>query len=344
MSPSNREGARWALARLRPVLGRIARERDPEDRAASLVELWSGVEDALRTMLGGPALSGQQLVRELRLRELISLEQAHAVLDFLAVRERLDRIDYRPTDADVATATEAIEELEKPWSGPTPEMATAAHPSPAPIPPVSAAAQPSTAPIPPADPVVQTASSGRARRWPGLRLHPAVIAGGLLAILLIVGLSYWYYASHTPEHQIDAATKLMVSGQRDAATMEFTRIARENPRMALPHVFLSRLARDAGDLIVARDESEIAVRLEPGNSFALREMASVLYTGRQYEVARRFYVRAIRANPDDKSALGMLGCTLMHLNRAEEGTRFINRAGPGSWTNCLTPTPPPPPR
>ena len=79
----------------------------------------------------------------------------------------------------------------------------------------------------------------------------------------------------------------------------------------------------------------MGVRLEPTNGLALREMASVLYVEKQYEVARRFYVRAVQANPEDKMSQGMLGCTLIHLNRIEEGTRFINRAGNGAWTSCL---------
>jgi hypothetical protein len=45
----------------------------------------------------------------------------------------------------------------------------------------------------------------------------------------------------------------------------------------------------------------------------------------------------VQADPTDKSAQGYLGCALMRLNRTSEGTTFLNRAGPGPWSNC-TPT------
>jgi Flp pilus assembly protein TadD len=77
----------------------------------------------------------------------------------------------------------------------------------------------------------------------------------------------------------------------------------------------------------------------------LREMGLVLFSTKQYDLARRFFVRAVQADPTDRSAQGYLGCALMRLGRTQEGTKFINNAGNGSWTACLQPvsstTPPP---
>jgi hypothetical protein len=57
------------------------------------------------------------------------------------------------------------------------------------------------------------------------------------------------------------------------------------------------------------------------------------------ELARRFYVRAVTADPTDKTSQGYLGCSLMRLNRVQEGTAFLNRAGPGPWSNCTPAAP-----
>jgi Flp pilus assembly protein TadD len=74
-------------------------------------------------------------------------------------------------------------------------------------------------------------------------------------------------------------------------------------------------------------------------------MGLVLFSTKQYDLARRFFVRAVQADPQDRSAQGYLGCALMRLGRTQEGTKFINSAGTGAWTACLQPltsTSPPP--
>ena len=106
------------------------------------------------------------------------------------------------------------------------------------------------------------------------------------------------------------------------------------PDEPAPHVFLSRLARESNDLARASDEGVKAVRLAPNNGPALRELATTMFAMQNYEAARAFYVRAIRADSADHTAQGYLGCSLIRLGRAEEGQRWIQRAGSGTWSAC----------
>ncbi|MEX0908435.1 MAG: hypothetical protein WDZ58_01620, partial [Gemmatimonadaceae bacterium] len=118
-------GADTALADIRPVVTRIDTPSGSEDLAADLIEIWSGLETALRGMLGGSALSGQALVREVRQREMITLTQAHALLEFLAARQRFDNVSYKPTPADVAAAKDAFTQLDTATGVPGRDAATA---------------------------------------------------------------------------------------------------------------------------------------------------------------------------------------------------------------------------
>ena len=131
----------------------------------------------------------------------------------------------------------------------------------------------------------------------------------------------------------------------ETARGEFARAVKDDPQSPTPHVFLARISRDQGDLATARAELDTALRLDPRNYNALREMGLVLFASRQYDLARRFFIRAVQANPQDRASQGYLGCALMRLGRVQEGTNFINKAGSGTWTNCLQPatqpTPPP---
>jgi len=75
---------------------------------------------------------------------------------------------------------------------------------------------------------------------------------------------------------------------------------------------------------------------------ALREMGANLFQQGNYELARRFYIRAVEADPTDKMSQGYLGCTLMRLNQTASGKTFLDRAGPGPWSNCTAVAPAPP--
>ncbi|HEX5577572.1 MAG TPA: hypothetical protein VFX40_04300, partial [Gemmatimonadaceae bacterium] len=108
----DQQSALTALRAVEPIAARLDRSREPEDRAADILELWQGTETALRALMGGSSLSGQGLIRELRQRELISLGQAYALLEFLGARDRSNRTTYRATDNDVVVAREGYRQLE----------------------------------------------------------------------------------------------------------------------------------------------------------------------------------------------------------------------------------------
>ena len=404
MSPQSTQAA--ALASLhgaRPVLAHFDKPRSAEDLAADIIDLWSGVEASLQTLVGNSSLSGQQLIRAARQAELISLDQAHGLLEFLAARDRANRTSYKPTQADGDAAVDGFKALEGALSGSTVTAGRSApsSPSPAAYTPRSrpAASSPPPPPPQPASPYAPPTTGGyrqppayagrkmagpptiempgsfmtegpgvgktppgpggvgrgqvehalaaaqSRRRFPRLSA-PVWIGIAVIALVLIGGGYLLFGREGGSSDNVTAGITAMRNGQLETARGEFAKAVKDDPEAATPHVFLARLARDQGDLATARAELDTALRLEPRNSNALREMGLVLFASRQYDLARRFFVRAVQTNPQDRASQGYLGCALMRLGRVQEGTKFINNAGTGTWTSCLqpvTPTSPAPP-
>lgn len=196
----------------------------------------------------------------------------------------------------------------------------------------------------PAPPTVPSAS-----RAPVASVPPAGPGRGsrvaFWVLVAVLVLAYPAYAaidrfvldpSTSPDRNPSLArgVQLWQQGQPTAAQIELLRAARELPRSALPHVYLSRVAREAGDLTVAREQAGRAVQLEPNNALALREMGSVTLAQGNYDVARRFFVRALRINPGDRTAMGWLGCSLQKLGQTDQAARWLQRAGAGAWSSC----------
>jgi tetratricopeptide (TPR) repeat protein len=364
-------GALAALNGVRPILTHFETPRGAEDLAADIIDLWTGVESSLRAFVGGSNLGGQQLIRAARQSELISLQQAHSLLEFLAARDRANRTTYIPTQADGEAAIEGFRALESALTGAPPvRRATPTSPLQAAYNPRQAAPPPSPyAPPPPGGhrppPTIGSkASSGRpptieqpppaylgagagprniehalaaaetgGRKWP--KIPKAVWIAVPVVLLLAVG--GYFVLSRTSNDALAAGVTAMQDGKRELARGEFAKAIRDNPDAAAPHVFLARLSREEGDLATARAHLDTALRLEPKNGVALREMGLILFASRQYDLSRRFFVRAVQANPQDKAAQGYLGCAMMRLNRVNEGTNWINKGGSGPWTACLQP-------
>lgn len=319
MSTLAQRSARAALDAARPAVARLDANRGSEDLAADLIETWGAIEDALRSLVGSSALSGQALIREARQRQLIDFDQANALAEVLAVHDRVQNTSYRPTDADINATRTAFLKLDSALMGDTGVESPRGRPG-APAAPVA------TAPVVPEPPPAPAAPR------PGMPVWAwAVIAIVIVAVLGLIG--YYVFGNRTSD-SLQAGIAAYQAGQREVAVSDFNKAARENPKDPSPHIYLGRMAREVGNFPLATQELTAAIQDDPNNALALREMGANLLTQGNYDLARNFYVKAVRADPTDKVSLGYLGCTLMRLNRASEAATFLTRAGPGPWSNC----------
>ncbi|HET9683710.1 MAG TPA: tetratricopeptide repeat protein [Gemmatimonadaceae bacterium] len=336
-----------ALNAARPIVARLDVGRNSEDLAADLIESWNVVESGLRSLVGGSALTGQTLIRELRQRQLLSLEQANSLAEFFAARERAARTDYKPTANDVAAARDAFLKLEAGMLDDT-SRSSASPGSSSTFAPGGASAspyapRPAGSPPPPSRrPTVPLASTPVAAAdavpiTPVRRARPAWFVPLLAVVaLLVVGGLAWYalVARGGSNKSYEDGVAAYRTGRREAAAGAFIKATKDNPADPMPHIYLSRMAREAGNLSTAQEEAVKAVQLGPSNALAMRELASVSFAQQNYDGARRFYIRALQLDPTDQLAEGYLGCSLVRLGRLDEGVRWIQRAGPGAWTAC----------
>jgi tetratricopeptide (TPR) repeat protein len=315
-----------ALAPARPLVARVDPSQDSEEIAADLLDIWNATEVALRALLGGSALSGQPLIQELRQRNLISIDQAHALLDFLAARDRVKRTEYRPTSADINAARDAYNKLDQ---GLRAEAASAA-------PGATATERVPSGQAPPAQPSVVPTPVPPPKRSRGLWLP----IGALLLVLIAGGAAWYFFERGGPSAAMRRGMEAYRSGRLALARTEFQDAANARPEDPYPHIWLGRVARDQGDFATAGREITRAVQLDQRNYQAHRELGSYFLTLRNYDAARRSFVRALEIQPRDRTSLGYLGCSLVRLGRVDEGQRFLARAGQGPWLACAPQAPP----
>ncbi len=163
------------------------------------------------------------------------------------------------------------------------------------------------------------------------------IAAGALVAIIVIGLVAWGVTTRNRAHGAGPLAEGIAAynqGRREAALERFRTAAARAPSNPMPHVYLSRMAREVNDMATAHDEAMKAVELGPHNGIALRELASTMFVEQNYAGARAFYVRALKVHPGDRLSQGYLGCSLLRLGRVEEGTRWIERAGNGPWKEC----------
>ncbi len=318
-----------SLTAARPRLDRLDSGRDTEDLAADLIEAWSATEGALRSIVGGSTLSGQPLIGALRQKNLLSLDQAHALLEFLAARDRSQLTDYRPTASDIAAAREGFAKLEHgiiaqqmgtPSLADTSMFATVDSP-------VASRPRAVATPLAP-DPVVR-------------RRRPIPLFIPVLILLLLGGIAVWYFLTRDAGVPSGVASGIEAynGGRLDLARGEFEVAARKNPQIALPHIWLGRVARDQREDATAARELATAERLEPSNPLVHREIGAFhLARGRNNE-ARERYVRALQLDPTDRNSQGWLACALTRLGRTDQAQTWLNHAGPGDWTRCASAPP-----
>jgi tetratricopeptide (TPR) repeat protein len=357
MTAGSQRAALDAIHSARPIIARLSMARDSEDLAADLIEAWTATETGLRSLVGGSSLAGQMLIRELRQRHFLSLEQANALAEFHAARERASRVDYKPTEGDVNASRDAFLKLEAGLMG---EPGAAAPPSGSPTaapggtPPATAPAGAAAAgaaaaaarsrggaytPDGPLDPSARERFEGTPVAVPAERSRPRWLMPvlGLVALLIAGGIAWYALMGRRGNAALENGVKAYREGRREAAAGEFLKATKDDPNDPMPHVYLARMAREAGNMNTANTEAVTAVRLGPNNAVALRELASVSFVGQNYDAARRFYLRAVQADTSDRLAQGFLGCSLVRLGRIDEGMRWINRAGAGAWSSCAPP-------
>jgi tetratricopeptide (TPR) repeat protein len=317
--------AHAALDAARPTVARLDSIRGPEDTAADLIDIWTAVESALRTLAGAGTLTGQMLIREVRQRQLIDFDQANALADFQAVHDRLQTTSYRPSESDVASARTAFLKLEAALVDAPPTTATPSATGPRdPVMREPAATAPIASP-----PSATPPPAGRRFSLPSWAILISAVV-----ILAVLGVGGYFVFGRRSRDPLEEGIVAYQRGQREVAANAFSRAERENPSSPRPHIYLARMARDVGNYSLATQELKLAIEADPNNALALREMGANLLMQNNYELARTFYVRAVQADPSDKTAMGYLGCTLMRLGRPTEATVFMNRAGPGPWNSC----------
>ncbi|GLC24358.1 tetratricopeptide repeat protein [Roseisolibacter agri] len=348
MTTPNHRTAMAALDAARPLITRLDPTRHPEEVAADLIEAWGAVETSLRALLGGSGLGGQALVGEVRQRGLLDYRHAHDLLGFLAARDRASRQGYRPDHADVDAARSGFQSLEAALGlgigaptgvhravGPLPPPG-AAPGTPAPLPPAAVGARPgpglgAPAPDVPLDPV--------ARRTPFRRPSRSVLVVGIVALAAILAGAYWWMSESQSPRALERGVVAYQAGQKDIARREFQAAADDHPELALPRVWLARLAREDGDLPRATNEVTRAIQNEPANAIALREMGQLQLQVNRPDLAINFLRRAIEANNADRVAQGWMACALTRQGNVQLAQSFAQRAGQGDWSGCVNAAP-----
>lgn len=333
-------GALHALEAVRPAVERLSSSRSSQDNASDVTAICAGVELALGALLGRTDLSGQALVRETRQREALSLEQAHAALELFAVRDRMGA-SGRVDRADLDVAREAYDALVRGFGAtPVPSATAPALAVPSGIAPASSAA---------ASGPLGAAAYGASEEAPhdAPPSHKPVIAVVVVVVLVLLGL-YYVMAGRRAPSALDAGIAAYTAGHRDSARTFFTRAAGADPRDALPHLYLGRMAREDGDYTTAGKELRTAIQLDPTGAAGQRELGAFFLArggsfavqsrpdlaSQDYDAARRAYVRAIQVNAADTASEGYLACALARLGRAGEAATWLKRAGPGPWSAC----------
>jgi tetratricopeptide (TPR) repeat protein len=304
--------SRLSVDLVRAAVERLGREDDAAGTAAALVDAWAGAESALQQLAGTGALRGQDLLRELRGRNYLTLREAHAIVDLGSLSERVGA-GHQPGPQELDAAREmfgtVVAVLER--RGP-------------PAPPPTATAIPGEEAAPPLPPLPKPSSRPR---W----LLPAI---GAVVVLGIVAGVWWFQREPAELRQGRAS---YAAGDRLGARNAFSAASGRYPTLAEPLVYLGRISREEGDLASAREHLRRAIALEPANPLGHRELAAVMLASGRPDLARSFYERAIRLDPADRTAQGYMGCTLMRLGQVDLAQRFIARAGAGPWSACAVP-------
>ena len=328
---SSADSARAAWEAARPVV-RALRERVEHDEATVGAGELLAVRDAIAGVLTrlAPEADGEGTatlktsLSALRQQGLCTLDEAHALVDFDALTQRLASEPtvvhhVQPGTREVVRRAEAsVEALLR-----TALTASAAAPLAAEY------ARPTVRPSP------EEAVVDRAPTAPPRRVRSSTFVVALVVVCFgAAAIAALLFAGVGRRDPLAEGIAAYEQGQRMVARLSFERAATQAPSDARPLIYLGRLAREDGDLRQARRLLEQAVQRDADEPLAHRELASALLADGEPELARRFYVRALTLDPDDRVAQGFLGCALARLGRGDEAQRWTERAGPGDWSAC----------
>lgn len=367
------DAARSVLSRMMSAAAAAGERTPPITMARRAADAWSAVEHVLHNVTGRPELGGQPLLAEARRQERLSLDDAHAIMALSDWTERTrapgsaaQMLTLAPTEAERDVAANVLHVLERAvsaYAGNAPFAAFVPPPfTPVPespnrfAPPPAASVTAATFPASP--PPITTGAPDAASRNvvsraadtdAGAHAPPALadartprssglVVGAIVAVLAVACVAGWYALRGTSSASAtDQGVAAYTRGSIETARLALTDAVKSHPNDARALTYLGRITREQGDAATARTYLERAIRIEPDNALALRELGSALLADHQPELARRFYVRALTVNGSDKLAQGFLACALSQLNRTDEAARWLERAGPGDWSRCVSP-------
>jgi Tfp pilus assembly protein PilF len=171
------------------------------------------------------------------------------------------------------------------------------------------------------------------------RNRPVLLPLGIVVgVILILGASAYTLLARVggTNAMLAQGVQAYQHGDKVTASSDFERVTREAPGDPMPHVYLARMAREVGNYTIANQELQAALHADRKNLTGLREYGALFLSQGNYDQARIWYLHALEVDPTDVASQGWLGCTLMKLGRADEGRRWLSRAGTGKWSACAS--------
>jgi tetratricopeptide (TPR) repeat protein len=238
---------------------------------------------------------------------------------YASTREMVDALDAVPLNAEQRrSGEESLRTLAR--GGTLPRIAATAAPTLAQVAPLSDAR------------LSGLFRAARARMGARAKVVGLTVAAALAVLLLVAAIAVSGY--YGPGGATRRAVRLYEHGRREAAQAIFARLANDYPQRPVPRIYLGRIARETRQYATAKRELEAAIQLDPASAPAMREMASLMFVTGRFDMAERFYRRALERDPSDHLARGYLGCSLLRLGRTAEAQTALTTAGSGPWSSC----------
>jgi hypothetical protein len=129
-----------------------------------------------------------------------------------------------------------------------------------------------------------------------------MLAAMAIVVVAVIAVGAYFVFGNRGGSSLQQGVDAYTRGQREVAVNAFNKAVRENPKDALPHIYLARMAREVGNLSLASQGCS-PLQSDPPTRSA-REMGATCWRGN--ELARRF-TSAPQADPTDKTARAAWG-------------------------------------